>query len=217
MSTSLHCVVGLYRYTPQLAAKVGRRSSRTHCQCNASSANVPVNVGLIEITDEWAKLGNEKGRALAGTKCVLLLLSCPSHTFSHLRAHAIARSVTVARSSAVQSSSSRRQERRWAIVCGSPQSQSTDWASSRYTHLLITVFARPTPVRSRLRARQQSQCSPDPAVKDSAISSPIFTEAGTSVRLSFQSCSLLLLADESSGVTVRMKLFRDFNLLAAGW
>ena len=42
-------------------------------------------------------------------------------------------------------------------------------------------------------------------------------EAGTSVRLSFQSCSLLLLADESSGVTVRMKLFRDFNLLAAGW
>ena len=42
------------------------------------------------------------------------------------------------------------------------------------------------------------------------------TEAGTSVRLSFQSRSLLLLADESSGVTVRMKLFRDFNLLAAG-
>ena len=42
------------------------------------------------------------------------------------RAHAFARSVTVARSSAVQASSSRRQERRWAIVCGSPQSQSTD-------------------------------------------------------------------------------------------
>ena len=54
------------------------------------------------------------------------------HTmFSHLRAHAFALSVTVARSSAVQASSSRRQERRWAIVCGSPQSQSTDWASSR--------------------------------------------------------------------------------------
>ena len=51
--------------------------------------------------------------------------------FSHLWAHAFARSVTVARSSAVQASSSRRQERRWAIVCGSPQSQSTDWASSR--------------------------------------------------------------------------------------
>ena len=46
------------------------------------------------------------------------------HTmFSHLRAHAFARSVTVARSSAVQASSSRRQERRWAIVCGSPQSR----------------------------------------------------------------------------------------------
>ena len=68
------------------------------------------------------------------------------HTmFSHLRAHAFARSVTVARSSAAQASSSRRQERRWAIVCGSPQSQSTDWASSRKPHLLITVFAQPTP------------------------------------------------------------------------
>ncbi len=42
----------------------------------------------------------------------------------------------------------------------------------------------------------------------------MLTEAGTSVRLSIQSRSLLLLADESSGVTVRMKLFRDFNLLA---
>ena len=61
----------------------------------------------------------------------MLLLSCPSHHFSHLRAHAIARSVTVARSSTVQTPSGRRQERRWAIVCGSPQSQSTDWASSR--------------------------------------------------------------------------------------
>ena len=43
------------------------------------------------------------------------------HTiFPHLRAHALARSVTVARSSAVQASSSRRQERRWpglAFVC----------------------------------------------------------------------------------------------------
>ena len=77
-------------------------------------------------------------------------------------------------------------------------------------------FARPTPVRSRLIARQQGQSSPDPAGKDSAASSPILTEDGTSVRLSFQSRSLLLLADESSGVTVRMKLFRDFNLLAAG-
>ena len=49
------------------------------------------------------------------------------HTiFSHLRAHAFARPVTVARSSSIQASSSRRQERRRAIVCGSPQSQSTD-------------------------------------------------------------------------------------------
>ena len=68
------------------------------------------------------------------------------------------------------------------------------------TDLLITVFARPTPVRSRLRARQQSQSSP--AGKDSATFSPILTDDGKSVRLSFQSRSLLLLADESSGVTV---------------
>ena len=91
--------------------------------------------------------------------------------FSHLRAHAFSRSVTVASSSAVQVSYSRRQERRWAVVCRSPQSQSTDWASSRQPHLIATVFARPTPVRSRLRAPQQSQSSPDPAGKDSATSS----------------------------------------------
>ena len=64
--------------------------------------------------------------------CVIKFFFRVLHTmFSHLRAHAFALSVTVARSSAVQASSSRRQERRWAIVCGSPQSQSTDWASSR--------------------------------------------------------------------------------------
>ena len=150
-------------------------------------------------------------------KNVLFFFSRVLHTmFFHLRAHAFARSVTVARSSAVHASSSRRQGWRWAIVCGSPQSQSTDWASSRKLHLLITVFAQPTPVRSRLNDRQQSQSSPDPAGKDSATSNPMLTEAGMSVRLSFLSRSLLQLADESSGVTVRMKLFRDFNLLAAG-
>ena len=130
-----------------------------------------------------------------------------------MRVNAFARSVTVVRSSAVQASSSRRQERMWAIVCGSPQSQSTDWASVD----TVFAFARRTPVRSRLNARQQSQSSPDPAGKDTATPSPILMEAGTSVRLSFQSRCLLLLPDESSGVTVaRMKLFRDFNLLAAG-
>ena len=71
-------------------------------------------------------------------------------------------------------------------------------------------------VGHKLTARQQSQSSPDPG-KDSATSNPILTEGDTSVMLPFQSCSLLLLADESSYATVRMKLFRDFNLLAAGW
>ena len=87
---------------------------------------------------------------------------------------------------------------------------------SRQPHILITVFARPTPVRSRFRARQQSQSPSDTAGKHPATSSPILKEAGASVRLSFQSRSLLLLADESSSVTVRMKLFRDLNMIAAG-
>ena len=82
--------------------------------------------------------------------------------------------------------------------------------------ILITVFARPTHVRSRFRSLQQSQSYPYPAGKDSPTSSPILTEAGTSVWLLYQSRSLLLLADKSNGVGVRMKLFRDLNLLAAG-
>ena len=69
-------------------------------------------------------------------------------------------------------------------------------------------FRTADPCVHAVRARQQSQSSTDPAGKDSATSSPILTEAGTSVMLSFQSRSLLLLADKSSGVTVRMELFR---------
>ena len=69
----------------------------------------------------------EKAHASYTASTLCLIFFRVLHTiFSHLRAHALARSVTVARSSAVQASSSRRQERRWAIVCGSPQSQSTD-------------------------------------------------------------------------------------------
>ena len=63
---------------------------------------------------------------------------------------------------------------------------------------------------------QSVKNSPGPAVKDWATSSPILTQAGAAVALSFQIQSLLLLADESSGMTMRMKLFRDLNLLAAG-
>ena len=139
------------------------------------------------------------------------------HTISppHLRAHA--RSVTVGRSSAVQASSSRRQERRWAIVYGSHAAVAI--------HRLRVVEIAPFPHHCFLTANpcaKSVKCSPtylqptspDP---DSATSIPILTEAGTSVRLSFQSRSLLLLADESSGVTVRMKRFPDSNLLAAGW
>ena len=140
------------------------------------------------------------------------------HTISpHLRAHAFARSVTVGRSSAVQASSSRRQERRWAIVCGSHAAV----AIHRLRVVEIATFphhcfltAHPCAKSVKCSPTYLQPTSPDP---DSATSIPILTEAGTSVRLSFQSRSLLLLADESSGVTVRMKRFPDSNLLAAGW
>ena len=118
------------------------------------------------------------------------------HTmFSHFQAHAFARSVTVARSSAVQASSSRRQERRWAIVCGSPQSQSTD---------LGVVEIAPFPhhcFRTAHPCAQSVKRSPtEPVLSRSSQQrlghlQPMLTEAGTSVRLSFQSRSLLLLAD----------------------
>ena len=78
-------------------------------------------------------------------------------------------------------------------------------------------FRTAHPCAQSVKGSPTEPVPPDPAGKDSATSSPILTEDGTSVRLSFQSRSLLLLADESSGVTVRTKLFRDFNLLAAGW
>ena len=58
---------------------------------------------------------------------VALLFSRVLHTRCyHIRAHAVALSVTMVRSSGEQGSSSSRQHRRWAIVCGSPQSQLTD-------------------------------------------------------------------------------------------
>ena len=63
---------------------------------------------------------------------------------------------------------------------------------------------------AKYRYDNQSQSSPGPAGKDS---SPILTEAGTSVRLSFQSRSLLLLADESSGVTEALQRLQS----ASSW
>ena len=70
------------------------------------------------------------------------------HTmFSHLRARAFALAVTVARSSAVQASSSRRQERRWAIVCGSPQSNPP------------TGHRRDSPISSSLFSHGQPLCA----------------------------------------------------------
>ena len=90
-----------------------------------------------------------------------------------------------------------------------PRSRNPPTGHRRDSPISSSLFSHGQPlVRSRLRARQQSQSSPDPAGKDSATSSPILTEAGTSVRLSFQSCSLLLLADESSGVTVRTRFIQ---------
>ena len=111
----------------------------------------------------------------------------------HLRAHAFARSVTVSRSSAVQASSSSRQQRRWAIVCSSPQLQFKDWVSSIYPHLLIVLLTRPTAVRRRFRERQQSHAWSDPAGRVSAASNPILLEAGISAILLFHICILVIL------------------------
>ena len=102
------------------------------------------------------------------------------------------------------------------------------WLPAVAIHRLGVVGIAPSPqhcFRTAHPCAQSVNSSPKEPVlyrssrQSSATSSPILTEDGTSVRLSFQSCSLLLLllANESSGVTVRMKLFRDFNLLAAGW
>ena len=116
----------------------------------------------------------------------------------------------------MQASSSSRQQRRWAIVCSSPQLQFKDWVSSMYPHLLVVLLTRPTTVRRRFRERQQSHAWSDPAGRDSAASNPILLEAGISAILLFHICILVILGDESSGVTVCMKLFRDFSRLAAG-
>ena len=68
------------------------------------------------------------------------------HTiFSHLRAHAFARSVTVARSSAVQASSSRRQERRRAIVCG-PRSRNPPTGRRRESPISSSLFSHSPPL-----------------------------------------------------------------------
>ena len=80
------------------------------------------------------------------------------HTIcSHFRAHAFARSImTLMMSSGEQDSSSSRQQRRWATVCGSPQSQFTDCVLSMYPpHCLCTAnpsaqTVQRTPVEPRL-------------------------------------------------------------------
>ena len=120
------------------------------------------------------------------------------------------------RSSWEQGSSSCRQQRRWAIVCGSPQSQLTECVLSTQPHLLIVVLSREIPVRRRFCERQQSHGWSDPAGRDSAASNPNLIAAGASVSWLFHICSLMQLGDESSSVTVHMKLFRDFNRPADG-
>ena len=67
--------------------------------------------------------------------------------FRHFRANTFACYDTLTKSSGEQGSSSSRQHMRWAIVCGSPQSQLTDCVLSMMPHLLTVVFQRPFPVR----------------------------------------------------------------------
>ena len=58
----------------------------------------------------------------------------------------------------------------------------------------LSLWPGRQPYRPRLVGGRRG-CGPD-----SATSSPLLTDGGTSVMLSFQVCSLLLLAEESSGI-----------------
>lgn len=81
-------------------------------------------------------------------------LMTPAVSFSsyrvHVRAHAAAPTVTMARSSADQEPSSSRQQTRWDIVSSALQSHFVECVSSTYTHILAVFLARPTPLRRRL-------------------------------------------------------------------
>ena len=69
--------------------------------------------------------GIATGTKLNVSRC-LFFFSRVTHTmYCHFRAHAVALSVMVMRFSGEQGSSSSRQQRRWAIVFSSPQSQLT--------------------------------------------------------------------------------------------
>ena len=77
-----------------------------------------------------------------------LLRSSPSHNnYSHLRAHAFARSVTVARSSAVQASSSRRQ-RGGGPSYVAPRSRNPPIERRRDSPIFSSLFPHGPPLRA---------------------------------------------------------------------
>ena len=143
-------------------------------------------------------------------KACIFFFCCVLHTiFSHFRAHAFARSITVTRrSSAVQTLSSRRQERRWAIVCGSPQSQSM--------HRLSVGEIAPSPqhcFRTAHSCAQSVKSSPTEPVL-SRSSRQRLGHLQSRIDGGWHVCQAVFPEPQTAA---KLFLFRDFNLLAAGW
>ena len=95
---------------------------------------------------------------------------------------------------------------------GGGQSSVAPRSHSPPTHLLITVFARPTPCAQSVR-----QSPSEPVLSRS--NRQRLGHLQSLVDGGWHVCQAVFPEPQSAaarGVTVRMKLFRDFNLLAAG-
>ena len=150
---------------------------------------------------------------------LLLLLSCPSHNlFPHFRAHALSRSVTVARSSAGQVSSSRQ-------TAGEEVNHRL-WLPAVAIHRLSVVKIAPSPhhcFRTAHPCVQSVKGSPtEPLLSRSSRQRLGYLQShfdgGWHVCPAdfpeLQSAAACRRVERRDG---RMKLFRDFNLLAGGW
>ena len=99
-------------------AAPGRATTRSHVSVSRAA---PRSAGVHHAPPHAPQTAPETGRE--GCRFFSRVL----HTICcHIRAHAFVSSVTMVRFSDEQGSSSSRQQRRWAIDCGSPQSQLTE-------------------------------------------------------------------------------------------
>ena len=97
------------------------------------------------------KLSSLYGHKLFHIHCSTSFLSCPSHKVLPHAGTCNCPLCDDGEDFGEQGSSSSRHQRRWAIVCGSPQSQLTDCMLTMYPHLLIVVLARPIIVALQYR------------------------------------------------------------------